>query len=502
MKPSKDFSTRYKTACDWHEGAKPIIRDVLKFCAPGREKDMDSDYQSRYDIPEAETFHSIGEEAAIDLASDIVSYFTPTEARWAEYAVVSEVPEDFADEVKKLVSDREDKMFDLIATSNYNDIAPQWAFESASHGTPALWVTQDSLARPIHFEVVPPHELLIAPGHLGFLDRFRKTYVQADTLEALFNGIDVDLSDPKLQQLMKKHDQFVCVVWGFWLDWEDPNNPIWRMEITVEGKRVTPEEPITLGPMAGSCPLLVGRFNPQPRNPWGRGPGIKALPDLRSLDKVVEMTLSGMDQALMNTIIYPNDSFLDLSEGIEPGRAYPAGARFSRDQIFELNRDTNLDYGFFTMEGFIDRIEVAFYQDGPKQRGDTPPTATQWLDERRRVQKRIGKPSQRLWSELIMPMIQRIEYLGVRSGSLDAAISHADQAITVEPISPLQKAQNVDKVMTTRSNLDLAVSVLQDQFPAFVDVIPTLTEMVRVSGDDILKIREKEQPIAPPQAPQ
>lgn len=491
-KPSKDFQTRLSAAKRWRQSIEPRVKEIYSFCAPGREKDFDTRTMSQAE--EVNTFHSLGEEVATDLAGDLVTYFTPAEVRWASYAVIAEISEDDSEAVLKLVQDREDKLFESIQASNYNDVAAQWGFEAATHGTPALWVVNGHLNQPFHVEVVPPPELLITPGHMGILDRFRQTRVAAETLDALFVGYKVDLSDEKIRKAKEKPGTIVEVMWGFWLDWTDPGRPMWMMEITVNGIRVT-EEKVVIGDYAGACPLLVGRFNPQPRKPWGRGAGWKALPDLRVLDKIDEVVLTALDDALLTTIIYPDDGFIDMENGLEPGRAYPAHRGFSRDQIYEFQKGTNLDYGFYSEERLEQRIRTAFYQDGPRQRGETPPTASQWLDERRRVQQRLGKPSAPLWSEMIFPLVQRIEYLAVENGEMDEAITHNGKAISVLPISPLQKAQNQDQVMVSRSNLDMGVAMLGPEgFAQVVDPINTMKNIVRASGDNLTVIRDQEAP--------
>lgn len=499
MTPGNDFSTRLKSAKKHRDAAKPYIQETLKFCCFGREHDFDNNGEiAEYDT---DTFNSLAEELAGDLAGDLITYYTPSEVKWAEY-VVLEAPEEMSEDVLKLVEQREDDLFQLVSGSNYNDIAPQWAFEAASHGTPALWVQMAHLQQPIHCEVVPPQQLLITPGHLGYLDRFREVKVLASSLPALFAGWSVDLSDHMLRTKISRPGETCEVVWGFWIDWSDPAIPKWRCEITVDKKRITPSEPLLLGDLAGSCPLLVGRFNPQTGKAWGRGPGWKALPDLRTMDGVSEMVMSGMEQSLTNTIIYPDDGFLDLSEGLEAGRAYPAHRGFTRDQIYEMPRGNNIEPAWLSEDRLEDRLRRAFFQDGPRQRGDTPPTAAQWIDERRRVQQRLGKPSAPLWSEMILPMIQRFEYLGVQSGRLPEAISHNGNVIKVTPISPLQKAQNQDKVMVARSNLDLAAQTMQERAGEVVDFVATFKNIKRVSGDELTVIREKQQQAAAPPAGQ
>ncbi len=490
-KPGKDFTSRYEAAKKLRTDKQGDIEEVLSFICPGREDDFDSGpYENDDDQPES--FMSLPEDLATDFGSDMVMYFTPAEVNWTEYQVMVPVPEDQADAVMGMVSDRETEVFDMIRSSNYNDVAPQIMFE-ANHGTVAMWVEQAHISQPIHIENVPPHELLIVPGHLGILDRFREKWVKAEHIEATFAyWPDVDIKSEEMKRRLSKKSNMLKICWGFWLDWKDPGNPQWRCEIVVDGIRITPATPLTLGPLSGSCPLLVGRFNPQTKNPWGRGPGIKALPDLRVLNRVDEAVLDGLDQALSNTIIYSDDGHLDLSEGLIAGKAYPASRGFTREHIYELNKGVNLDTGFFSQDRLEDRLRACFYQDGPRQTGDTPPTATQWVDERRRVQQRIGKPSAPLWREFFLPFIQRIERIGVQTGKLDGELAIDGEAISVLPMSPLQKAQNQDKVMVSRSNLDMAVAAFGENVASVIDMPATMREIIEASGDTLTKIAEGE----------
>lgn len=338
-KPSKAFSSRYSKAVAYRNGIKDYIKEVYEFCAPGRQSEFDSASSTSFD--EGDRVVSIGEQLASDLAGDFVTYFTPPEAKWTEFIVNTEVPEDKEKQVLDLVNDREQILMDAISASNYNDTAIQWGLEAAMHGTPAMWVQKPHRTRPLYVEIVPPSELLVCPGHEGILDRFREKTVQANTLPALFSGWGVDLSEQGLASKIAKDGVTVKVCWGFWVGWDDPGNPRWLCEVTADGKRITPEKPLDLGPLAGGCPLLVGRVNPRPQYPWGRGPGLQALRDLRLLDAIDEDVLAGLDQTLKTTLIYSDDGFLDLSQGLVAGKAYPASQRFTRDNLIDLSRSVN-----------------------------------------------------------------------------------------------------------------------------------------------------------------
>lgn len=485
-KPSKAFSTRYHVAKRWRDEIEPDLKEVMRFTAPDRANCFSSSPYSK-DRADTDTYISIGEEMATDLAGDLVNFYMPSEQKWAEYEVMVPIPQEAAQQVEALVNARETQLFDALDQSNFNDIKPQIMFEAGTHGTPALWVDQGHLAEPLFIETVPPNELLITPGHMGYLDRFREKWVAADFLEATLPSMNLDL--PAIRRKMQQQHQWFKVCWGYWLNWSDPGNPRWNREITVDGNLVSEKEE-DIGPINGSCPLLVGRFNPRPNSPWGRGPAIKALPDLLTLDKIQEVILGKLDEQLDPAWTYIDDGVLNFANGIVGGHAYPR----KHEQMPEpLLAPANLDYGFFEKNQMEERIRTAFYQDGPRQRGDTPPTASQWLDERRRVQARLGKPSAPIFTELLLQLVHRTEFVLVSLGQLEQAITVDGVTLNVRPISPMQRSQNQDKALITRANLEFGFGVFQDQFPQLVDMLTTYQNYVKATGDELTILNPKQQ---------
>lgn len=496
-KLSPNFSSRLKAAKEWRAEAEPVIKDVLSFVAPGRENDFNrKGSKTEYDT--CRCFSA--EDYAKDFAGDLAQYYTPSEGKWIEFEVEGDFG-DNADEVEAQVNEREDAILDALTKSNFYDVAPQWWFEFA-HGTAGIWVEKAHLMQPIYFEPVLPHQLYLTPGHLGILDRFREvTNVPCSTLEALFQGWDVDLSDQSLRNKMSKEGTFCTVMWGFWVNWKDPGNPKWDCQIAVDNKAIS--EVMTIGPLTGGCPLNVGRFNPQIGRPWGRGPGWTSLPDMLMLDKMDEIMLSGADQSLLNTLIYADDGFIDFEGGIVAGSAIPAGRGFTRESVYQLQNNNNFQQGWVIRSEIENRIRTSYYQDGPRQRGDTPPTRAQWVDERRRVQQRLGKPSAPIWTEMLVPTIQRVEYLLMQQGFLPDAITHNEQAVNLQPISPLQKAANQEKVAVTEGNMGMIANTVGPEGLARVlDLPATLTNIIRASGDELIVVRKNDAaPTAPAVAP-
>jgi hypothetical protein len=493
VKPSQDFEHRYSTAKRFRDDVREDITDVYRFCANDRRDEFTRTVSTQA-TQEADIFFSMAEEFASDFAGDLFSYFTPSETEWVEMEYLIPVPEKEVEAVQAQIDARESLIMDTIKASNYYDIGPAVFFE-ANHGTIGMWAAKGHSTQALYCECVPASELLVVPGHMGILDRFREKTVAAQHLVATLPG--ADLSHPDLQKKMKKAGETVKVIWGFWVTWDDPGNPRWMREVTVDDKVVMPAE--VLGPLAGSCPLLVGRFNPRPNRPHGRGPGRKALPDLRTVDKIEEVILAKLDEALNPSIAYSVDGTLDLSGGFIPGTAYPK-APSTKQAIEVIETQARLDYGFHSLADFTARLREAFYQDGPRQRGDTPPSATQVVYERDRVQQRLGKPSAPIWSEFVKPFIQRVEYILTEEGVLDGQITANGDAVALQPISPLQKATNADKVLTTRANLDIALGAFGEAAAQVIDPIATMQNIKDASGDTLMVIRE-ELPQIPQEVP-
>src|SRR5690606_34319799 len=141
-----------------------------------------------------------------------------------------------------------------------------------------------------------------------------------------------------------------------------------------------------------SCPLVVGRFNVDPTFAFGNGPMLEVLPELRSLDEATALTLERFDLAAHPPWGYPDDGVVNFEGGIYPGMGYPM-ARGSGEDFVKLFFEGDVDMTFLVEADLEKRVKRAHYADRPEQKGDTPPTATQWLDEVALSQKRLSVPA-------------------------------------------------------------------------------------------------------------
>lgn len=465
--------------------------EVYKFCFNGREDEWKG--KAGRNREPAEIFADMVANVAADFAGELFHTMTPENTPWVKYEAGAAVDEAEVSEVTRLMEERETKIAKAIKASNYYDEGPA-AFQDANFGTVAMWVDRMNFGEPIYVEAVPSSEIYIRLGPKGIEDRFRARKYGYQDLPSLFP--DAKFPEP-IKQAIEKGSGTADVKWGFWRDYSDPKNPLWVKQVRVDNKAVGLDERLE---GKGSMPLLVGRFGSEPGKAWGVGPARRNLPTIRVLDELVRMNMEQMDHTLDPAYTYQNDGMLDLSDGIEAGVGYPVMA----GSINPVNPilGGQLDYGFFTEERIEERLRDAFYRE-MIQRGKTPPSASQYVGETQKQIRRMAHPAGKLWNEIGVGLLQRVEWLELQPGGslqdeeFGAITLDEDQTVTLRPISPLERAQASEDIMMAQSIMEMmAANFGPEQAALLVDGEKTMRNIKDKANDQLLEFRTQEEMMA------
>ena len=459
-------------------------REVYKFCFNGRETEWDDAVRPNTE-PE-EIFSDFPAMIAEEFHGELFSTMTPENAPWVSYEAANAVEEE-KPALEELTS-FEGIIAKAIRASNYYSDG-MTAFQDAVVWTVAMWVEKKTLSGPAEARAIPISKTYLRYGPSGVEDRFFCERYYYRDLPQLFPTASWSRD---IQDKIKTSSGQAKVVWGFWRDYADPSSPVWRSEVRVDGKSIGVDK--NLGE-EGSCPMIVGRFNPVAGSAWGRGPGIRMLPTLRVLDEITRMNMEGMDRNLDPAFVYPHDGLLDLSQGIENGLGYPAMPG-SAEQIQPLGLFGNLDYGFFSEERIQDQIRYGFYRQ-IVQKGKTPPSASQYMGEEQKDIRRMARPAATLWREFGVGLLKRFEWLERQSGgALEGAELPLlnDGKIIARPISPLERAQAREDVLVAQSIMQMAQEGLgPEQAGLLIDGPATVTNIKDKLKDQLVKVRSKEE---------
>lgn len=459
--------------------------EVYKFCRNGREDEW-LGFRGKNREPE-EIFTTAAATASEDFTGELFHTLTPENADWVAYEAGVAIKEEDVSAVEDEIKKREQNIAKAIKASNYYDEGPV-AFQDADFGNVAMWIDRYHLSAPITCEAVPISELYLRLGPLGIDDRFRKKkYAYADLPALLPNA-----KFPKdIQDKIKGGKGNAEVIWGFWMEFDDPGNITWKRAIRVDKKDVGLDES---GLEAGAVQLIVGRFNATPNSPWGVGPARRMLSDIRVLDVLVQMNIESMDHTLDPAFVYAHDGLLDLSGGIEAGVGYPAMPG-STDSIREI-MGGNLDYGFFSQERQEEKVKDGFYRE-ITQKGKTPPSASQYMGEEQKQIRRMARPAGKLWKEFGIGLLKRFEWLETQPGgsmSGEDRILVDGKTVTLRPVSPLERAQAREEVVTAQGIVGMAQEFFgPEQAALMVDGAATLTNMQEKLNDTLVRFRSEEE---------
>ncbi len=397
-----------------------------------------------------------------------------------------ELEKDEIADLKAEAADRNALIFSAIRASNFEAELGTVLDPHLAVGTVAWWIEKPYNTRPISVAHVPARELefnVEADGSVG--DRFRVRWVKGSKLKSVLP--DVKLPQKVEQRIQNDKKCVIEVVWCFWRDWSKPEEDLWTHVLLVDG--VACHRDSFEG--EGCLPLIIARMSPDVEFAWGFGPSIKSLQEYRVLDVITAATQDRVDIAISPPIGYPDDGVMDFEGGIEGGKAYPMRPGSGKD-IQPLYFEGNPDLGFYTATDLERRIRRKHFADYPEQKGDTPPTATQWVDEMVKAQRRIGTPGKKFWREGPYQIYRRFEWLLAKDGILtDLEVN--GRKITLMPNNPATQAADNQKVQTGMQVLALAKNYFPETSAAAIDERATLENIKNLTKDEVVVLRDQAQ---------
>jgi hypothetical protein len=479
-----DNARRNKTVWDAE------FRECYFLAAPHRQREMLSTTslpsQPRQDAAELQT--SLTFILVDDFATEIINTYMPEAQNWCERGPGMFVPKAAYDKIAEDVRNQDSQIFEAIKASNLYSELPKSFKPDLAMGTVGLWLHRRRPSLPIEVLAVPIHEMELSLGPDGRIDdRFVVRHTRNCYVRALLPK-DVVLDEATARRIDSKPTEKTQIRWGFWRVWDRDDDEVWQHVILVKDKMVHDEQMVG----EGCCPFIVGRFNPTADWVWGIGPLIQHLPDLRQVDELQGAKIDALDLSLRPPITYPNDSFANVENGLEPGMAYPImpGSENAVKPIYQTPPPDVANYATQEMEH---QLRKGFYVDYPEQTGDTPPTLGQWLDEMARAQRRIGTPGLPFWREVCMPIFLRFKYLLEKAGAIEP-IKVDGKSVSLRPYNPAQRAAEQQEIATATQFAQIMSQMFPEEWKMTVDGRQTMVAFMakmRVSG--LIKVRDEQQ---------
>lgn len=472
--------------------SRPDLQEAYFFTRPRLSYYVDStNRNTRRNSDQADELATgIGAEVSEDFATEAKAAFFPQGTNWvvSEPSKVDLVDLEAAEigDIEEAAKERDELIFSAIRSSNFEAELGMVLDPHLSVGTVAWWIDKPANTKPIKVKPIAPRELefnVEEDGSVG--DRFRIRHTKGEKLGSILPGIAIP--EEVQAKIRRNQNSVIEVVWCFWRDWSDIENDKWVHVILVDKCAVHRQD--LEG--EGCLPLIVARISPDPDFAWGWGPSIKSLQEYRVLDTLTASTQDRADIATNPPIYYPDDGVMDFEGGIESGKAYPKRPGGSAKDIGSLYFPGDADLGFYTAGDLERRIRRKHFADYPEQKGDTPPTATQWTDEMLRAQRRIGTPGHKFWQEGPYAIYRRYEWLLEKDGKIESVKLPNGEALTLVANNPATQAADNQKLQTGVQVLNIAKNYFPETSAAAIDERATIENIQKLAKDEVIVLRDE-----------
>jgi len=227
------------------------------------------------------------------------------------------------------------------------------------------------------------------------------------------------------------------------------------------------------------APFIAFRWLKAPGETYGRGPVIKALPDIRTANRVVELVLKNASIAVTGIWQAEDDGVLNRATvQLTPGAIIPKAPGSAG--LTPLAAPGNFDVSQLVLNDLRTRIRTALLADRLGVVRDQRMTATEVLERSAETARLLGATYGRLQTELLTPLIARSLAILARRGEVPPIL--LDQGrVTLRYESPLARVQGRTDAANTLLFLD-AVSKMGEAAAAQVDAPAAARWLARTLG--------------------
>ena len=379
----------------------------------------------------ARIYDATAADAAEQLAASLLAELTPPFQRWVGFEPGREAGPETAEPLEEAAQTVQGH----LDRSAFAVEMHQALLDLVVLGTGCLLFEESALgaASAFRFTAVPLTEAVLEEGPEGRLDRvWRRRELGAAALRARF---------PRVPPLAGEGPFGVVECVAPEPGGADAANSMrgggTRYRAVLEGGGGRAAQMLAEGRFAVS-PFICFRWLKAPGEVYGRSPVMKALPDIKTADKVVELILKNASIAATGIWQADDDGVLDPSAvELVPGAVMPKAVGSAG--LTPLAAPGRFDVSQLVLEDLRKRIRHALLADRLAEPASPAMTATEVLERAAETGRLLGATYGRLEAELLTPLIERALAILARRGEVPAfALDGRDAGLRLR--SPLAQA--------------------------------------------------------------
>lgn len=391
-------------------------------------------------------------------AARLQSAVTPALQRWFELEAGPLVPEQVREELNRQLEPITAMIHATLDASAFH-IASIEAYGDLLIGTSAMLATEGDGYMPINWQAAPAHFLAFENGPGGRADNvYYKRRYPAWILDQHWKGA---AWSEKTRRLIGQNSTDPVEVRQS--SYFDPETRTWRMavqELDTDGSPVVWDKN-----RDRTNPWIITRYWTSPGDPWGRGPVMLALPDIRTANKTVEMLLTSAAYALAPPLLVAHDGVVNPDTLSLSPRALIRVSRTGGPMgpsVAPMNLGQGFDVGEVALQDLREMITKNLYGSSLPPPTGAVRSASEIIERTRDLASDQAAAFGRLNHEHVPQVVARVidvlDRMKVASVEWDKLqIDHF--IMRVKLTSPLARAQNLEDVQTIAQFSEIAMAI-------------------------------------------
>lgn len=404
----EQLQTMYRRALDIRSPWLNRWHSARQYTMPTADDDM------------AMLFDATASDAVDNLAASMYTLLTPPESLWLNLVRESDASPDALPATAALRANLND--------SNFYTTIHQCYLDLVIYGTACLFMSEAPIgaASAFSFTAIPMTDIAILPGAV-----FHTTSMPASDVIAKYPNWtppsdlrDAIARDPHMP--LRIVQSLVDTEFTAWLD--------------VGGNI---ENNIVSNGIFETNPYLIFRWATASGEIYGRSPVMRALPDIKTANKVVELVLKNATIAVSGIWQADDDGVINLSNiNLTPGAIIPKAVGSSG--LTPLASGADFDVSQIILKDLRERIRHALLADRLGLLSEKEMTATEIMARNADMMRILGATYGRLLHEFIRPLVDRGLQILSRRGVIEKISLHSDAELKyIAPIAQMVADESV-----------------------------------------------------------
>lgn len=433
-----EIKKRFKNAEADKEQWRSIYEEAYEYCLPMRNL-----YDGYYDGNAVgqdkmkRIFDSTAIHSTSRFANRIQSALFPPQRSWCRLTSGSDIPPERQVEVEQILDDYNEKMFSIMNQSGFDLAMGEFLLDLAI-GTSVMLIQAGDETTPIRYTAVPSYQICFEEGANGTVDTvYRKMKRPYDVIIKEFPDATIpkEVSDKYLEDPTKKVELLEATY--------EKDGFIYYCVSTMEG-----DHKLVSRTLKG-MPFVISRYMVASNEKYGRGVALMALPDIKTLNKVTELTLKNASISIGGVFTAVDDGVLNpqtisIQAGSVIGVSSNGGARGA--SLAPLPRSGDANMSQILTNDLRANIKRMMLDDEIAPENMSARTALEIQHKITSLSENMGASFGRLISETLVPIVRRTLELMDEMGIIELPLKIDGLQVKIVPVSPLAMASNKDKV--------------------------------------------------------